>query len=323
MLAGMASSHSIRYTSLLSPFNAMVLMTRAAAAVGLARPTLRMLTRNMVHREHGPLKRYQPTQHDVFVATYAKSGTNWAMQICQQIAHRGAAQFEHIHDVVCWPEAPFIDILAFDDLTPQRESPTGLRVIKTHLPASNIPYSPQAKYVTIIRDPKDMLISAYFFMLGLLGIRHRVSVAQWLQWALEDESVASLWATHTAGYWARREHPNVFVRTFSEVKHNLPTCVAQIAAVMGVELTPAQLEAVVERSSYTYMRAHKHQFAAPFSRFSVPSQYPDMVRSGQTREAHKWMDDRMRAAFDQRFRRELRELNSDFPYDEVFAEKTE
>ncbi|MCI5167722.1 MAG: hypothetical protein D3903_16935 [Candidatus Electrothrix sp. GM3_4] len=46
---------------------------------------------------------YTPTVHDVFVATFAKSGTNWMMQIAQQISSLGAAEFDHIHDLVAWP----------------------------------------------------------------------------------------------------------------------------------------------------------------------------------------------------------------------------
>ena len=36
-------------------------------------------------------KDYVPTEHDVFVCSYFKSGTNWTMQIATQIAYRGRA----------------------------------------------------------------------------------------------------------------------------------------------------------------------------------------------------------------------------------------
>lgn len=46
----------------------------------------------------------QPSPHDVVVCTFPKCGTNWAMQIAYQIAMRGHGQFEHIHDVIPWPD---------------------------------------------------------------------------------------------------------------------------------------------------------------------------------------------------------------------------
>jgi hypothetical protein len=42
---------------------------------------------------------YEPTGSDVFVSTFAKSGTNWMMQLAHQIAFRGAGDYAHIHDV--------------------------------------------------------------------------------------------------------------------------------------------------------------------------------------------------------------------------------
>src|SRR5262245_12772050 len=51
-----------------------------------------------------PFKNYTPTGHDVFVATYVKSGTNWMMQIAHQLVNHGRGKFEHIHCVVPWPD---------------------------------------------------------------------------------------------------------------------------------------------------------------------------------------------------------------------------
>src|SRR4030095_9517370 len=47
---------------------------------------------------------YTPTAHDVFICTYAKSGTYWAMQIALQISHYGEAEFEQVHDLIPWPD---------------------------------------------------------------------------------------------------------------------------------------------------------------------------------------------------------------------------
>ncbi len=48
----------------------------------------------------------RPAEHDVLICSYFKSGTNWTMQIAVQVAYRGRAEFEHIHELVPWPEIP-------------------------------------------------------------------------------------------------------------------------------------------------------------------------------------------------------------------------
>jgi len=318
-----SNTHRTPRNSLRSPIHLLVAVARLATALGFSRQIITLLlSRGLMPREYRRLKVYKPTKHDVFVATYAKSGTNWAMQICQQIASRGGAEFDHIHDLVCWPESRFPEVVGFDDPTPQQTSPTGLRVIKTHLPTTSVPYSPDAVYVTVIRDPKDVLVSAYYFALGLLGIRHKVSPEQWLDLCLDKLLLVNRWAEHTAGFWAWRDRPNVFVRTFYQLKADRTGAIQEIARIMGVELSEAEFDAVAERSSFPYMKAHESQFAPPNSPLR-PSQSPaQMIRSGKAGESREWMTGDIRSRLDTVFRRELKLIGSDFPYDEHFGERS-
>src|SRR5215469_1567563 len=52
-----------------------------------------------------PFHGYTPGPQDVFVMTFAKSGTNWMMQIVYQLIYHGKGEFDHIHSVVPWPDA--------------------------------------------------------------------------------------------------------------------------------------------------------------------------------------------------------------------------
>src|SRR5579863_8655890 len=55
--------------------------------------------------KNNPFHGYTPGHQDVFVMTFAKSGTNWMMQIVYQLIHHGRGDFDHIHEVVPWPDA--------------------------------------------------------------------------------------------------------------------------------------------------------------------------------------------------------------------------
>ena len=83
------------------------------------------------------------------MCSYYKSGTNWTLQIAVQIAYRGRAEFEHIHDVVPWLELPARGrfALPLDDDGPRRLAPTELRVIKTHLPLEALPPRPPGRVI--------------------------------------------------------------------------------------------------------------------------------------------------------------------------------
>ena len=86
------------------------------------------------------------------------------MQITHQIANLGHGEFEHVHDVIPWPDGMpnYALELAHDEVW--QAAPTNLRVIKSHLALDHIPYNEKARYICVVRDPKDMAASGYHFM---------------------------------------------------------------------------------------------------------------------------------------------------------------
>ena len=65
---------------------------------------------------------------------------------------------DNIYNLIPWPDPPFpFNYASLHDASLTTNSPTGLRVIKTHWEADFVPYSPAAKYVVVIRDPKLIL----------------------------------------------------------------------------------------------------------------------------------------------------------------------
>lgn len=286
---------------------------------GLARYGLRMMAylQQLPQIKRSAFKGYQPDARDVLVCTYSKSGTNWMLQIAYQIAQRGQGEYAHIHDVVPWPDAPMPAIVALSDLATY--TPGGLRVIKTHLEQQYVPYSPDAKYIVVVRDPKEAFVSSYFFSAGLLAEGTMIPVDQWLELFLSDRFQYGSWAEHVAGYWPWRTRPNVLVITFAEMKADLPGAVRRVAALLGVELTAAELAQVIEKSTFQYMKRIDHKFMPqppfPFNRFSRQV----MMRKGERGRSSELLTPEQQARIDRHMQAELRRYGSDFPYVELFA----
>lgn len=288
---------------------------------GFSWPVLRMMQRAMQSPQnkqrafHG----YEPTVHDVFVCTYSKSGTNWALQIAHQIAHRGAGDFSHIHAVVPWPEAPMPDIIPLRDESIWRAAPTGLRVIKTHLESDYVPYSPAATYIIVARDPKDVFVSSYYFSANLLAQGTMVPVDEWLAVFLSDKFQYGSWAEQLAGYWAWRTRPNVLILNFAEMKADLTSAVKQVAALVGVALTVDELAQVVEQSTFEQMKAIDHKFVPkkpyPFNRL-MPGV---MMRRGENGAAAELLTPAQQRQIDDYVQAELQRFGCDFPYAATFA----
>lgn len=299
------------------PLNWM--MTRRGGKPMVLRPNKRY--QDMLEKFRHAFDDYTPTEHDVFVNTYAKSGTNWMMQIAYQVAFRGEGEFANIYDVVPWPEMAIQMGTRYfpplDDLRVQQASPTGLRIIKTHLQAQYLPFNPASRYITVIRDPKDAFVSSYHFQAGIYG-PVMPSVADWLDNFLTDDFLVgfgSSWAQHTASNWALRENPNVLVVSFSEMKRDLPGVIQKVADLLGVTLTPAQLDTIAHKSSFDYMKALDDRFF-PVDTGSLPWAKVSMVRSGKEGASGELLTPEQQRRIDTHFIAELKALGSDFPYEE-------
>jgi len=265
-------------------------------------------------------RNYTPTEGDVFVCTFAKSGTNWMMQIAHQIAFRGAGEYAHIHDVISWPDMPNRGSrklsIPLDDYCVRDASPTKLRVIKTHLAARFVPYDEQARYLVVVRDPREIFVSSYHFAAGVAGPL-MPTLETWLELFLTQDfpfNFGSTWAEHAAGYWALRDKPNVLVLFFADMKADLPGTVRQVADVLGVQLTSAQLRAVVERSSFSYMSGIENKFT-PIPSGALPWGHGlKMMRAGNSGGSGELLSPEQQQRIEAHFAEEFARLGSDFPY---------
>lgn len=266
-------------------------------------------------------KGYTPAAQDIFVSTYAKSGTNWMMQLAHQIAFHGAGEYEHIHDVVAWPEMQAIKSVGLESTLVQQASPAHMRVIKTHLSAAYVPYSEAAHYLTVIRDPKEVFVSSYHFCCGTYG-PFMPDFDTWFESFLTNQfpmGQGSTWAEHTASYWALRHKPNMLVLNFKEMTKDLQRTARQVADFLGVSLTADELQAVVDKSSFSYMSSIDHKFV-PMPQENTPwGAKPKLMRQGRSGNSRELLSQAQQDRIDQHFKKELVSLGSDFPYDTFFS----
>jgi hypothetical protein len=272
-------------------------------------------------RTKNPFKGYEPTEHDVFVVTYVKSGTNWMMQLAHQLLFHGRGEFEHIHCVVAWPDTALMGPMAnyaipIGDPRVWRASPEGKRVIKTHFRGEDVPYSPKAKYIIVIRDPKDVFVSSYHFFVKDGPFRStRMSPAALLELFLSDQFfMGGSWAVATAAYWAQRDKPNVLVCAFKEMRRDLAGSVQRVADFLGVSASPEILAKVTELSSFGYMKTIDDKFSTgKCLAFGGPA---STIRKGAEGSSSELLTPAQACRIDEYFMAELRRLGSDFPYEE-------
>jgi aryl sulfotransferase len=205
--------------------------------------------------------------------------------------------------------------IPLEDARDWETSPERKRVIKTHFGWEMLPYSPDARYIMVIRDPKDVFVSSYFFLKdGVLGPA-MPSVDAWYKLFLSDGfPIGGSWAANTAGYWAQRERPNVLILSFKSMKRDLKAAVRKVAQFLDIQAPEPLIDVVCEKSSFEYMKRIDHKFGMgtiiPWLSKGA------MIRKGKQGGSSELLSRERQREMDAHFIAELKRLGSDFPYEE-------
>lgn len=270
-------------------------------------------------KKHNPFRQFKPGAEDVFVMTYSKSGTNWMMQIALQLIYHGKCEYDHIHDIVPWPDIEVMPrfmsryAVPLDQSNHWTSAPERKRVIKTHFNWDLLPYSEQARYIAVIRDPKDVFVSSYFFVRdGIMG-RAMPSVDTWFNLFLSEKSIiGGSWARNAAGYWAERHRPNVMIASFKAMKRDLRRTVLDVAHFLSIQAGENVIDEVCRRSTFEYMK----QADSKFRIGKIIPWRPEgaMIRRGAQGGSSELLTPERQRQVDAYFIAELKRLGSDLPY---------
>lgn len=207
-------------------------------------------------REEPPaagLPTYTPLPSDVLIATFPKCGTTWAQQIVHGLRTGGSMAFEEISLVVPWIETADwlgIDLDALQEAVP--------RAFKTHLLWEDVPKG--ARYIYIMRDPGDAMLSYYHFLEGWQFERGSVSVDEFcLEFYVRYLREEGYWP-HLRSWWEQRDREDVLFLCFEDMKHDLEGAVRRVAAFIGVQADEVLIALSTRQATFEFMRAHQGQF---------------------------------------------------------------
>jgi len=105
--------------------------------------------------------------------------------------------------------------------------------------------------------------------------------------------------------------------TYEALAHDPRANIAAIATFMGVDLSPTQLESIVQASSFARMRELRSKFDP--GRVVPWGGDDSMLRRGQAGAAREVLSANIQERIDAHYRAELRHLGCDFPYDDAFG----
>jgi aryl sulfotransferase len=213
---------------------------------------------------------FQFRNDDIVIATYAKSGTTWVQQIIGQLLFNGKPDLD-VANI-----SPWLD-LRFPSKEQKLEAihaQAHRRFLKTHLPVNALVFSPQAKYIYIARDGRDVVWSLYN--------HHANANAAWYS-AVNDtpsrvgppispppnsiETYFKQWLNgdgypfwpfweNIRSWWNIRDLPNVLLLHFANLKKDLPARIRELATFLEISTDETKWDDMILHCSFDYMKKH-------------------------------------------------------------------
>ncbi len=230
-------------------------LNRRARSLEEAGINMGALVATAPQRDFRPL---DPQPGDVYITSWAKSGTTLMQQMFHQIrmvAATGAGDmaFDDISRVVPWEDTAFL--IDFDMTAPQRAAPRGF---KSHREYERL--APGARYVVTLRDPKETYVSFHRFFDGWHVERGAISLEGfWPLW-LQGGPGGCDYFTHLLSWYARRDAADTLPSTYAYAVRNRAAMIARLAAFIGVALSAEQAGIVEAMTARDFMAAHDDRF---------------------------------------------------------------
>ena len=219
---------------------------------------------------------FKPRESDIIVATSYKAGTTWTQAIVANLLFSDQ-QFP----APPWQMSPWLDIRtrSLKEVIDGLEAQTHRRFIKTHLALDGLPFYPEAKYIFVSRDGRDVFMSLWnhyrnyneeaFKQFNETPSRvgpefppppedihtfwRNWCTRGWFEW---EKDGYPFWShlRVTQSWWNYQRLPNLLILHFADMKKDLASCVSRVAEFLDIEVQPAKLNQVVNAVSFGKMK---------------------------------------------------------------------
>lgn len=243
-------------------------------------------------------RNYELPEKSVVAVTFPKSGTHLLLQLLLQIQSNGEMDFENIHH-----QHSHIEIERHNNLPAECQgqpiktldnihtADTEYKVFATHLSVLHCPRrskSSKTKFVVMMRDPLDTLLSTYDMVSNMLGSHLSPKKKVYADLFFTSEHDPGSWAPFYRQWWLERSRSDVLFLFYEDVIKNKTQAILQVANFLEIELGEDAVKRIEHLSSVAYMKENRAKFDPPAcSSLGLRSRGMPMINKGKAGRGKK------------------------------------
>nr|XP_014707665.2 sulfotransferase 2A1-like isoform X1 [Equus asinus] len=251
---------------------------------------------------------------DVLILTYPKSGTNWLVEIVCLICSKGDPKW--IQSVPIWDRSPWVETEYGYNSLKDKEGP---RLISSHLPIQLIPkslFNSKAKVIYLIRNPRDVLISGYFFWRTSYFVKKAESLKEYFEWFIKGNVPFGSWFDHIHGWMSMKGKENFLILSYEELKWDTRSTVDKICQFLGRKLEPEEMNSLLKNSSFQVMKENNMSNLSLLRGQFFDEKNGILLRKGITGDWKNHITVAQAEAFDKIFQEKMADLPRElFPWE--------
>ena len=270
-------------------------------------------------------KNWKARQDDLYVLTFPKNGTTWTQELVWLL--QNDCNFEQAKAIQLDRRFPFLELPAFFDFM-KKELPPLLqgdilemvedmpspRFIKSHLHLCLLPEDliEKSKVVTCLRNPKDTVVSFYHHAKLVRSQGYKGDFQTFFNLFMDDLVVYCSYFEYVKEAWKRRNHRNVCLLFFEDMKNDLAPNVRKVAKFLGKKVTDKEVEALVDHLSFEKM---KNNPSVNYENGMIFTRESNFMRKGEVGDWKNYFTDEMNKRMDEATEKHFRPLGLEFQYE--------
>lgn len=218
---------------------------------------------------------------DIYICTCYKSGTTWMQVIAALLVFQGTDFPGPLNEI-----SPWLDLVTDtrEALHSRMARQAHRRILKTHTALDGLRWFPDARYLYVARDPRDVFVSmmnhqantdveterALAAEMGqsvtvtdLLANDIEKALAEWLSRGFFDweRDGYPYWSVfhHGETFWQHRQQDNILMLHYSQLKSDLGGQMRRISRFLDVDVDESLFPSLVKAATFESMKSKADQ----------------------------------------------------------------
>ncbi|XP_068616394.1 sulfotransferase family 2, cytosolic sulfotransferase 3 [Brachionichthys hirsutus] len=189
---------------------------------------------------------------DVVAVTYPKSGTVWMQEILPLVLNGG--DLTPIQTIPNWDRVPWLEEKRLALVVDNLASP---RALVSHFPYHLMPpsfHASKAKVIYVMRNPKDVLVSSYYFHQMASFLHDPGSFDEFMASFLEGKVLFGKWTDHVKSWKNTELGDRIMYITYEDMVQDLPAALRRMSDFLGRNLSEEVIQKIAEHCSFKAMQ---------------------------------------------------------------------